>query len=149
MLPTIFGPSSLFSNRCDKKMERINFLGGCSLLFIALLCIGIGVIVFVHHPPALGQPNIGSPQRGRVLVTAYGCPACHLISRSGPQGLTGPPLTTVGARSFIAGRFPNEPIDMEQWLQHPQQLKPGTLMPDLGVTKRDARDIASYLATLR
>jgi cytochrome c1 len=38
---------------------------------------------------------------------------------------------------------------MEEWLQHPQTTKPGTAMPELNVPERDARDIASYLATLK
>ncbi len=63
--------------------------------------------------------------------------------------MVGPALTGMGNRSYIAGRFPNEPIDMEEWLQHPQAMKPGTAMPDLGVTQRDASDLASYLATLK
>ena len=63
--------------------------------------------------------------------------------------MVGPTLTGMGSRSYIAGRFPNKPIDMEEWLQHPQKMKPGTAMPHLGVIDRDARDIAAYLATLR
>ena len=63
--------------------------------------------------------------------------------------MVGPPLNDVGARSYIAGRFPNIPGVMQQWLQHPQAMNPGTAMPDLGVSQRDAVDIAAYLGTLR
>jgi cytochrome c1 len=38
---------------------------------------------------------------------------------------------------------------MVRWLRFPQQVAPRTAMPNLGVTERDARDIAAYLATLR
>jgi cytochrome c1 len=92
---------------------------------------------------------IGSPRRGRELLTAYGCPACHDIPGAETRGMVGPPLTHIASRSYLAGRIPNERIDMEQWLRHPQQLKPNTAMPNLGVTERDARDIATYLATLK
>jgi cytochrome c2 len=34
---------------------------------------------------------------------------------------------------------------MVRWLMHPQALIPGTGMPELGMTERDARDIAAYL----
>jgi cytochrome c1 len=37
---------------------------------------------------------------------------------------------------------------MVRWLQAPQKLKPGSAMPDLGLSERDARDIAAYLETL-
>ena len=42
-----------------------------------------------------------------------------------------------------------DPIEMAEWIRHPQQMKPGTAMPDLGVGEREARDIAAFLSTLR
>jgi cytochrome c len=125
---------------------------GCLTFAFALICIGAGAFLFAwqqtspHEPP---PGYLGSPQRGLSLLSRYGCPACHLIPDAAPRGMVGPPLADMGGRSYIAGRFPNEPIDMEEWLEHPQKMKPGTAMPDLGVTERDARDIAAYLATLR
>jgi len=92
---------------------------------------------------------IGDPARGRVLVSAYGCTSCHAIPNQAPEGAVGPPLRWMGRRSYIAGRFPNEEIWMTLWLEHPQAVKPGTAMPDLNVGRRDALDMASYLATLR
>ena len=38
---------------------------------------------------------------------------------------------------------------MIRWLQAPQAVYPEGAMPNLGVTERDARDIAAYLATLK
>jgi cytochrome c len=91
----------------------------------------------------------GDPARGRQLAVAYGCPACHVMPGLAPRGLVGPQLDDIGSRSMIAGHFANEPIEMAEWLRHPQRMKPGTAMPDLGVGERDARDIAAFLATLR
>jgi cytochrome c2 len=93
--------------------------------------------------------SLGNPERGRDLVIRYGCPSCHILPDAGPEGLVGPTLDDMGGRSYIAGRFPNEEIWMSLWLQGPQELKPGTMMPDLNVDERDARDMAAYLATLR
>jgi cytochrome c2 len=31
----------------------------------------------------------------------------------------------------------------------PQEMEPGTAMPDVGVTEADARDMAAYLYTLQ
>jgi cytochrome c2 len=45
--------------------------------------------------------------------------------------------------------LPNSPENMARWLREPQRYAPLTAMPDLGVTERDARDMAAYLATLR
>jgi cytochrome c1 len=55
----------------------------------------------------------------------------------------------MGRRSLIAGRLANTPENMALWLLQTQQVKPGTAMPQLGLAEQDARDIASYLATLR
>jgi len=91
----------------------------------------------------------GDPQRGRALVAEYGCTACHEIPGAAPRGIVGPPLTRFAKRAYIAGRFPNEPIALQEWIRNPQRMKPGTAMPDLPLTERDTRDIAAYLATLR
>jgi hypothetical protein len=37
----------------------------------------------------------------------------------------------------------------ERWIQHPQQTHPGTAMPELNVTPRDAEEIAQCLEELR
>jgi cytochrome c len=91
---------------------------------------------------------LGDPERGRARFAAYGCPSCHETGGA-VAGRVGPPLNDIGARSYLAGRFPNIPGVMQQWIEHPQAMKPGTAMPDLGVGARDAGDIAAYLATLR
>ena len=38
---------------------------------------------------------------------------------------------------------------MLKWIQHPQPIDPQNVMPDIGVTDQDARDIAAFLYTLR
>jgi len=96
------------------------------------------------HPA--GSPD---PGRGRELLVSYGCPACHAIPGTAPPGLVGPPLTNMGRRSYIAGRIRNDENWMTRWLQDPQRWKPGTMMPNLEVGERDARDMAAYLERLR
>jgi cytochrome c1 len=59
-----------------------------------------------------------------------------------------PPLAAWKHRRFIAGRVPNTPDELVRWIIHPQGIKPGTAMPDMGVTDQDARHIAAYLYTL-
>ena len=61
----------------------------------------------------------------------------------------GPPLTGIATRGFIAGIVPNNADNMIRWLQAPQAMYPEGAMPNLGVTDRDARDIAAYLDTLK
>jgi cytochrome c1 len=67
----------------------------------------------------------------------------------GANGLVGPPLGTIGERTYLAGQLPNNADNMIRWIRFPQSVESGTAMPDLNVTERDARDIAAYLYTLR
>lgn len=67
----------------------------------------------------------------------------------GPNAPVGPALEGIARRSMLAGVLPNSPVNMARWIREPQKVNPGSGMPDLGVTERDARDIAAYLATLR
>ena len=91
----------------------------------------------------------GSPTRGSRAIARYGCGGCHAIPGiPGAAGRVGPSLAGFPERAFIAGSFPNEPDDLVRWIRHPQALRPGTAMPDLGVTERDARDIVAFLSTL-
>jgi putative membrane protein len=88
--------------------------------------------------------------RGSAAIRKYGCGSCHTIPGiTGAQGLVGPPLGQVASRVYIAGVLPNEPDNMIRWLENPPAVDPKTAMPNMGVSVRDARDIAAYLYTLR
>jgi cytochrome c len=90
------------------------------------------------------------PGRGEALMRAYGCPSCHTIPGVlDARGMVGPPLTLWARRDFIAGALPNRPGNLIRWIMDPQAIEPGTVMPDLGVSETEARDIAAYLYTLR
>ncbi|GJG89632.1 hypothetical protein tb265_48130 [Gemmatimonadetes bacterium T265] len=107
-----------------------------------------------HGAAAEGEPYRtvagGRVDRGRAAVGKYGCGACHMIPGiRAAVGTVGPPLTAFGRRANIGGEAPNEPDMLVQWLRNPQSIEPGTAMPNLGVTERDARDMAAYLYTLR
>ena len=100
--------------------------------------------------PSKETPAVGDPDHGKMLIDKYGCTACHEIPGiAGPHGMVGPPLTKIGSRGYIAGKFPNTPPMMTQWLQNPQGMDPANSMPNLGVTAADARDITAYLESLK
>ena len=91
----------------------------------------------------------GDPGRGRRLMAAYGCGACHVIPGvTNARGQVGPPLDRFGERHFIAGAVLNTPEDLVAWIVNPQAIEPGTAMPNLGVTADEALDMAAYLFTL-
>jgi cytochrome c len=100
-----------------------------------------------HQPSSLG---IGDPERGKEQIVAYGCGSCHVIPGvPGAHGLVGPPLTQFANRAYIAGEVPNTGDFLVQWISVPQSIEPGTVMPNLGVSNAQARDIAAYLYTLK
>lgn len=91
----------------------------------------------------------GNPEHGPALIRQYGCGACHTIHGvRGARGKVGPPLTGLASRVYIAGALPNTPEHLIAWIQAPQEIEPGTAMPDVGVTEPHARHIAAYLYTL-
>ena len=100
------------------------------------------------HPYSV--PVDGSPHRGRELIVHYSCGACHVIPGIyTARGLVGPPLYFWSRRTMIAGELPNNPENLERWIENPPAIEPGTAMPNLGVTPTQARDIAAYLYTLQ
>lgn len=93
----------------------------------------------------------GNVEQGREALTRYGCIACHTIPGAGiggAQANVGPPLTDWAEREYIAGSLTNTPENLIRWIQNPQAIEPGTVMPTLGVSEADARDMAAYLYTL-
>jgi cytochrome c2 len=94
--------------------------------------------------------NGGDARMGRTEIRKYGCNTCHDISGvPGARGLIGPPLDQIGRRYYIAGEIGNTPENLMLWIRHPRQVEPHTLMPEMGVTEQDSRDIAAYLYTLK
>jgi cytochrome c1 len=88
----------------------------------------------------------GDPVRGRHAILRYGCGSCHTIAGiASARGLVGPPLTGIGARMYVAGVLPNSAENIVRWIQDPKAVDDKTAMPKLGVTAREANDIAAYL----
>jgi cytochrome c oxidase subunit 2 len=84
---------------------------------------------------------------GEKLFMAKGCVGCHSLQAvNAPKGMIGPNLANVGARSFIgAGSFKNTDENLARWIQDPQAMKKGVLMPNLGVTPDEAKSLVAFL----
>ena len=92
----------------------------------------------------------GNAARGRQVIEAKGCGACHTIPGiRTARGLVGPPLNFFSRRTMIAGELPNSPANLIRWIENPKSVEPNTDMPDLGLSDEQARDVAAYLYTLR
>jgi cytochrome c2 len=123
---------------------RLRFLAVGAV--VAAVVAGCGEQVRATRSP---NATFGDPEIGRQLIEHYGCGSCHRIPGvPEADGLVGPPLDSMGRRSFIAGQLPNTPDNMVRWLRNPPRVEPGTAMPDLGISTEEARNIAAYLSGL-
>jgi cytochrome c len=125
-------------------------------LTIAALAGAIGVSACAPGASALGpreplqQVPGGDPERGRQVVAAYGCGSCHAIPGvPGANGRSAPALNDWSTRTTIVGLVPNTPERLVQWIMSPELLRSGTTMPNVGVSRDDALQMAAYLYTLR
>jgi cytochrome c len=138
--------------------ERLLFLGAVVLGLSGLACgpalptqtpTPVSAPADVTPPvltPAPGPP-LGDPTHGRQLFLNRGCAGCHTLQGvASATGIAGPNLTNIGLRPTLAGdTLPNSPDTLVRWLEDPPALKPGTSMPNVGLSDGDARDIAAML----
>jgi cytochrome c len=118
-----------------------------ALIALAVMSVATACDRADNHLPQLAG---GDAERGRAVIKKYGCNTCHTIAGvRGADGLVGPPLTGIAERMYIGGVARNTPTNMVSWIENPKQFDSKTAMPNVGVTHRDAVDIASYLYTLR
>jgi cytochrome c oxidase subunit 2 len=77
------------------------------------------------------------------------CAGCHTIRGTSADGLQAPDLTHLDSRRTIAaGTLTNTPDHLLDWIEHAQQIKPESLMPDIALTSAEAAALSAYLATL-
>ncbi len=86
--------------------------------------------------------NSDAAVRGKELFyTKYACQSCHTADFKKDKGYVGPPLADVGDRLT--------PVWIFKWLQNPNALTPGTLMPNPNLPDSEAKDLTAFLVTLK
>ena len=87
---------------------------------------------------------------GLQLFLSKGCANCHEIRGTAARAHVGPDLTHVGSRATLAaGTIPNDRAHLTAWIRDPQQLKPGTKMPQLPLSQREIAVLVTYLEGLK
>ncbi|MCH7715523.1 MAG: cytochrome c oxidase subunit II [Gemmatimonadetes bacterium] len=77
------------------------------------------------------------------------CIACHAIQNVS-FGVLGPNLNHVAGRSTLAaGVLNNTAEDLAAWLRDPAAIKPGSLMPTIGLSQQEITALVAYLRSLR
>ncbi|MGN3975443.1 c-type cytochrome [Tsuneonella sp. SYSU-LHT278] len=92
------------------------------------------------------EPAAAAKERGLAAIHEAGCGACHEIPGiDWPAGKLGPSLKGFDDTGLIAGRLPNRPAVLAAFIRDAPSVIPGSTMPPIPVTRREAADIASYL----
>lgn len=107
-----------------------------------------------QQPAAPPETLSGGALAGHDLFMAGSsqCVACHAVDGSPAGGQTGPNLTHIASRSFIAGGvLANTSENLAAWIHNAPSFKPGTLMPNFAdtFTPDQVADLVAYLNTLK
>jgi cytochrome c oxidase subunit 2 len=97
------------------------------------------------------QPAVDDPaaREGKAAFLAQTCVNCHRVRGTEARGTYAPDLTHMMARrTLAAGMVPNTPEELRRWIDDPQTIKPGCLMPSFGLSDRDRDLVVRYLRTL-
>jgi cytochrome c oxidase subunit 2 len=97
--------------------------------------------------PAVVDPAV---REGKAVFQAQSCINCHAVRGTPARGTYAPDLTHLMSRRTLAsGMGPNTPEDLRRWVDDPQKVKPGCLMPAFGLNDRERDLVVSYLLSLR
>jgi cytochrome c oxidase subunit II len=87
---------------------------------------------------------------GKRVFEHTACINCHAVAGTPANGRFGPDLTHLMSRVTIAsGAAQNTPRELRLWIQNPNAIKPGALMPAMQLTDTDLDAVVSYMQTLR
>jgi cytochrome c oxidase subunit 2 len=78
------------------------------------------------------------------------CSGCHAVRGTDAIGGHAPDLTHLQSRRLIAaGLMPNNQSNLMDWIKHAQELKPGSLMPNINLTPEQEDVLSAYLNSLK
>ena len=87
---------------------------------------------------------------GRRVFETTACINCHAVAGTVANGRFGPDLTHLMSRETIAaGAALNTPENLRLWIQKPDAIKPGSLMPAMELSDRELDAVTAYLETLK
>jgi cytochrome c oxidase subunit II len=87
---------------------------------------------------------------GRRVFERTSCLNCHAIGGTNGTGRFGPDLTHLMSRRTIAsGAAENNSQNLRLWIQNPDAIKPGSLMPAMKLSDPELDALVRYLETLQ
>jgi cytochrome c oxidase subunit II len=99
-----------------------------------------------QQQPAVQDPSV---MAGKQIFEHTACINCHTVSGTAADGRFGPDLTHLMSRTTIAaGAAENTPANLRLWIQNPDAIKPGSLMPAMKLSDEDLAAVVNYMETL-
>jgi cytochrome c oxidase subunit II len=161
-VPRLAGKTDLIPNRVNHTwidpQETGLYLGQCAQ-YCGTQHAKMLLRVYVDSPEQFVQwvqaqktpaANSDAVAEGRRVFETTACLNCHAVSGTVADGHFGPDLTHLMSRDTIAsGAAPNTRENLRSWIQNPDSIKPGSLMPAMQLSTHDLDALTAYLATLR
>ena len=161
-VPQLAGKTDLIPNRVNHMwMDPYQtgvFLGQCAQYCgtqHAKMLLRVSVdspqdfATWVHgqQQPAVLDENVTAGER---VFETTACINCHAVGGTVADGRFGPDLTHLMSRQTIAsGAAENTKANLRLWIQSPDAIKPGSLMPAMQLDNADLNALVDYLETLR
>jgi cytochrome c oxidase subunit 2 len=161
-IPQLAGKTDLIPNRVNETWldphESGLFLGQCAQ-YCGTQHAKMLLRVYVDSPEdfkvwARGQQqpaNVGEKEAaGKRVFERTACLNCHAINGTNGTGRFGPDLTHLMSRNTIAaGAALNTHENLRLWIQNPDAIKPGSLMPAMKLSDAELDALVRYLETLQ
>jgi cytochrome c oxidase subunit II len=161
-IPQLAGKTDLIPNRVNETWldphETGLFVGQCAQ-YCGTQHAKMLLRVYVESPEdfklwvrAQQQPanEDAKEAEGRRVFERTACLNCHAINGTNGTGRFGPDLTHLMSRRTIAsGAAENNAQNLRLWIQNPDAIKPGSLMPAMKLSDSDLDALVRYLETLQ
>jgi len=161
-IPQLAGKTDLIPNRVNEAWldphETGLFLGQCAQ-YCGTQHAKMLLRVYVDSPAefkvwARGQQQPANEDEtaaaGRRVFERTACLNCHAISGTNGSGRFGPDLThLMSRRTIAAGAAENNSQNLRLWIQNPDSIKPGSLMPAMKLSDAELDALVRYLETLQ
>jgi cytochrome c oxidase subunit 2 len=163
-VPSLAGKQDLIPGRPNEltiRAERVGVYRGQCAEFCGLQHAHMAFFVIAEEQSAFDEWTSSQRQHasaasdaesvsGQQAFMSRQCAACHTIRGTAANGTTGPDLTHVGGRKYIAaGLLETTRGSLAAWIADPQTLKPGNNMPMVPLNAEELRSISAYLASLK
>jgi len=101
------------------------------------------------QPAVQSFPGNAAATEGQAVFMHSACINCHTVAGTVADGRFGPDLTHLASRDTLAsGPIPNTAENLRKWIDDPNTMKPGSLMPAMHLNDHELDVITAYLTQL-